>query len=613
MTPHETGFASSRFQPVCLLIFLICFVNQAGAQVRPDSIRRDSARARGDTVVVDSAKPPPVIVKHSAGTAAGFATATWEWNRLDLLRETAVTLTDLLQRLPGIAPFRVGLFLQPELISPLGQTRGRIQIWVDGYELDPLTEATYDLARIELVNLQNVRIERRLDLTRIQLSTYEPVEARPQSRIEAGVGEPDVNVFRGLFMAPKLLFGPFGFTIERVDTDGLDRRENADVFNGWLKWGWIHSRVAVQAEFRQSAFTRNPESPFPGESKRRDAIVRLRAPVTTGLLAELFAGKSTFDNDTSVGNLPVPDSVRVIKPEADVLQYGARASFQSQYLWAELNARMRDNDALPGTQIDLQVGGRAGEKGGATASWSHANWSNGGTGASYDLRVYAGPFAGLTAFAEIAGGKRAGPNALFTDTLPVFLSDRTATRLGVALDRWGIHAGGALLQLDSDSVQSFGLPFDSTDLRFQGADLTGWELSVAVPLYFRTLSFHGQYTNWPTGTFPIYLPNQLWRSALQFHAMPLKSGNLEVLARIEHRRRGSLIAPELGGDEEAPDWQAVTVPSQDQIDGYFQLRIMDVRLFIRGENLTNQEVTELPGRSFRPARFMYGVKWDFRN
>ncbi|MEX2283508.1 MAG: Plug domain-containing protein [Gemmatimonadota bacterium] len=608
------GFGLVRQKPLLLMFLWLIASNPANAQVRPDSIRRDTARDSA-RVIADSAKPPLIIVKHSAGTPAGFATAVWEWNHTDLLREAAVTLTDLLQQLPGMAPFRVGLFLQPEVISPLGQTRGRIQIWLDGYELDPLTEASYDLSRIELANLERVRVERRLDLTRIEITTLEAVDARPQSRIEAGVGEPDVNLFRAVFIAPRLLVGPLGFTIERVDTDGLGRRENADVFNGWLKWGWIHSRIAVQAEFRQSSFTRNPESPWPGESKRRDVMLRVRAPLVSGLVAEAFAGKSSFENDTTLGNPPVDDSVTISKPKADVMQYGARVSFESQYIWADLTARLRNHDALPTTQIDAQVGARFATFGGAIASWSHAAWRDAGGAASYDLRAYAGPFAGVTAFAELAGGKRGGPKARFVDTLSVFTGERTATRLGVALSRWGIQASGALLQIDSDSVQSFGLAFDSTDLRFQGADLTGWEFAGSVPLYFRTLTVHGQYTTWPSGRFPLYVPNQLWRTALQFHALPLPSGNLEVLARVELRRRGSLIAPQLNADEEEISWTAVALPAQNQVDGYFQLRIMDVRLFIRGENFINinEGLNELPGRTINTARFMYGVKWDFKN
>jgi hypothetical protein len=607
MMPGSTGFRLSSMKSVLLLLILLLTAVPAAAQI-PDSLRRPGADSA--KVVADSAKAPPVIVKHTTGTIASLATSVWVWERADLLSEAAVTLTELLQTLPGIAPFRVGLFLQPEVVSTLGQTRGRVQIWLDGYELDPLTEASQDLSRIELANLERVRVERRLDLTRIELSTLEPTDAQPNSRIEAGVGEPDVNVFRGIFLAPRLLVGPFGFTIDRIDTDGLRGQENADVFSGWIKWAYIRGGAAIQAEFRQNSFTRNPESPFPGESKRRDVIVRARAPLLTGLVAELFAGKSTFENDTSVGNPPVADSILVQTPTADVLQYGGRASFDSRVFWGELSARMRDNDVLPSLQVDGQAGVRW-PIAGATVAWSHANWKNGGASASMDLRAHAGPFAGVTAFAELSSGKRAGPGARFLDTTDVFLGERKATRFGAALERWGIQASGALVHLDVDSVQSFGLAFDSTDLTFPGGAANGWEFAGSVPLYFKPLSLHGHYTIWPDGAFALYLPNQLWRAALQFHALPLKSGNLELLGRIELRHRGEFFAPAV--TDSLGNWETTVIPANRQVDGYLQIRVMDVRLFIRGENLRNNQVIELPGRLVGTPRFLYGIKWEFRN
>jgi hypothetical protein len=612
MTARRSGFRLTVLKSALFLIFLTLVCRHASAQqTRPDSLRRDTTRADSLKVVADSAVPPPVIVKHSSGARVSLANSVWEWDRVALLNEAAVSLYDLLLQLPGVATFRVGLFLQPEVVALHGQTRGGLQIWLDGYELDPLTEASIDLSRLELVNLQRVRIERRLDVTRIEISTLEPVEAKPQSRIEAGVGEPDVNLFRGLFLSPNLLAGPLGFAIERIDTDGFRNRENADVFSGWAKWAFIRSRFALQAEFRQQAFTRNPESPWPGESSRRDIIVRARSPITTGLVAEIFAGKSTFENDTTLGNTETPDSIKVPKPEADVLQYGARASFNSELFWVDASARVRDHEALPTMQVDAQAGARFSTFGGATASWSHANWETAGSAATVNLRGYAGPFSGVTAFGELSSGKRGGPTTGFSDTLDVFLSDRKAARIGLAIDRWGIQASAAFLKVEVDSTQTFGLPFDSTDTRFEGGELTGWEATGSVPVYFKNLTLYGHYTNWPNGTFPLYTPNQLWRAGLQIHLLPLKSGNLEILGRIEVRHRGILVAPERTGTPAR--WDVAVLPAYDQVDGYFLLRVMDVRLFIRAENMTNQPIVELPGRTINTPRFLYGMKWDFRN
>lgn len=610
MIVRRTGLALP-VKPFFLLLLFSSTTQAAGQQrPRPDSVALDSLRrARQDTaqVVADSLRPPAIIVKHARGSQVNLADAVWEWSSDDLLREGAITLTDLLQRIPGVTPFRSGLFLQPEMAGPFGQTRGRIEILLDGYLLDPLTESSYDFARIELAQLRRVRVERRLDVTRIELSSLEATDGRPQSRIEAGVGEPNVNLFRGLLLAPRFLLGPMGLAIERVDTDGYRGREPADDFAGWFKWAWIRGTGGIQFELRQVSLARGPDSPWPGESKRRDVIVRARAPLAAGLVGELFAGQSTFSNDTIT---VLPDSLLVHTPEADGLQWGARASFDSPTLWTDVSARFRTQQALPTSQIDGQAGLRLSGYGAATASLSYENWRNGGSALSYDLRAQAGPLQGLTAFAEVAGGKRAGPSAYFTDSSAVDLTQRRGLRIGLALERWGITASGAFLRLDTDSTQSFGLPFDSTDTLFSGGNPSGWEFAGSVPLYFRSLTLQGHFTAYPNGQLPIYLPDRLWLIALQFHSSPLKSGNLELLGRIETRHRGQVIAPALAT---RPGWDLEVLPSYDVIDAYVQIRVIDVRLFLRVENLSNQVMVELPGRLIQTPRYMYGVKWNFWN
>ena len=613
MILRSTAFAWSRAKLIVVVLLLLSTVKAAGQQRPP----RDTTTQRppGDTTQVakDTIKPPPpILARHVSVTATGPATGVWEWTSEDLLREGAITLTDLLQQLPGVLPIRTGLFLQPEVGGPLGQTRGRIQIFRDGYELDPLTESSVDLSRIELADLRHVRVERRLDLTRIDLLTLEPTDGRPQSRVEAGVGEPDVNLFRGVLLAPRFLIGPLGFAIERIDTDGYQSDEPADDFAGWVKWAWIRGRSGIQAEFRQITMNRGLDSPWPGESERRDWVVRGRAAFTSALVGELFGGYSTFRNDTILGIRP--DSLPAFIPEANVVQWGARASFDNPFVWADASVRFRDQVALPSVQVDGLAGIRVKQYGAATAALSYADWREAGGAALFDLRAHAGPLLGLTAFAELASGKRGGPSAQFTDSVEVVLSDRSGARLGLAVDRWGVKASAALIRFDNDPIQSFGLPFDSTNALFTAGSARGWEFTYSVPLYFRPLTLQGHYTVYRGGVTPIYLPSELLRVALQLHTLPLKSGNLELLGRIELRQRGEMLAPELVADS-ADDavWETGLVPGFRTIDAYVQIRVMDVRLFLRADNITNQEMTELPDRFIRTPRYMYGVKWNFWN
>jgi hypothetical protein len=611
MNLRTYGFAHDLTKPfLFLLLVLVCRPAAGQQRTVPDSLARDSLkRAQPDSAQADSVLPPPIIVKHPIGSLASPGLGVWEWTSEDLLREGALSLSDLLQRIPGGIPIRTGLYLQPEIAAPFGQTRGRIEVLIDGIALDPLTEATVDLSRIELAQLRRVRVERRLDVTRIDLSTLEPVDGRPVSRIEAGVGEPDANLFRGMFLAPRFLVGPIGLGVERIDTDGYQSREGADDFSGWIKWGWLRGSTGIQAELRQSRMSRGESSPWPGVSDRRDLMVRARAPIARGLVGELFAGHTSFENDTISGDLP--DSVTVRIPKAELLQYGGRASFEGRYFWADASARFRDHFAFPSVQVDALTGTTFGRLGAATAAFTFADWRDAGTATSYDLRVQSPSLLGLSAFGEIAGGKRAGPNAHFADSVDVYFSRRSGTRAGLAFNRWGINASAALLRFDTDSVQSFGLPFDSTDIRFAGGKPSGFELAWSVPLLYQPLTVQGHYTKYRGDDLPIYVPRDSWLVALQLHSTPLPSKNLELLGRIEMRQRGEMLAPELNAT--TSQWGTVLLPSYNTIDAYVQIRVIDVRLFLRAENLSNQLVPEIPGRLLQTPKIMYGVKWDFYN
>ncbi|HSL71327.1 MAG TPA: Plug domain-containing protein [Longimicrobiales bacterium] len=617
----RVGFDRLWSKPVfffCAAFLVVVPPLTAQQRPPPDSLRQDSLRrARQDSlrragqdttqVVADSLKPPPILAKHIRPFSATLGGTVREWTRDDLLLEGAMTLGDLLQQIPGITTLRSGLFLQPEAVAILGQSRGGLQIVLDGYELDPLTEAASDLSRIELVHLNHVRVERRLDLTRIELSTLEPTDGRAHSRIEAGVGEPNVSLFRGVFLAPDFLIGPLGLAIERIDTDGY-RGEPADVFAGWAKWAFIRGETGIQAEYRQTGLNRSTGSPWPGESSRSDLIVRARAPLGRGVVLELFGGRSTFDNDTITAQVD-PDSTPPAKPTAEALQYGARASYQNPYFWADASFRMRDHDALPSMQLDAAAGVRLGRYAVLNGAATQANWGDAGTALSYDLQAQFVPALGLYAFGEIAGGERGALSAYFLPVDSLSVEKRSGLRAGIGFQRWGIDASAALLQVEQDSVQSFGLPFDTTDARFGNHDFKGFEVVASVPLGVQSLRLIGYYQKLQQGTRSIYAPQESWRAALQYHGLPLKSGNLELLARVEARGRGDMLAPVLS----TAGWATEVLPRYLMMDAYLQIRIIDVRLFIRGENMNNEEVAEVSGRTVRTPRYLYGVKWTFWN
>jgi len=612
--------ARAAFFAVALLLFL---TTGADAQVRPDSVRPDSLRPdtlRVDTTAVDTAQivqdsivPPKLIAEHAAGPMASFGLGVWYWDQEALLREMAVTLGDLLERIPGIVTYRSGFFLQPETSVLYGGTAGRMEIVLDGYVLDPISTGTFDFALLPLAEVESVQVERRLDLLRVTIRTLVPRDGRPQSRIEAGVGEPDVNMFRGLLLTPRLGPGPLGLAIERIDTDGYRGREPADNFAAWVKWSYIRGRAGVQVEYLRNALHRREDSPWPASINRQDLIVRARAPIGP-VTAELFAGETRFRDDSIFTLIPaaVDTTLRdTLRTTTKAFQWGTRASLELPYAWADASLRFRGVDALPSTQFDLAGGLRISHLGEVAGSFTQQNWRDIGGTSSFSLRAQSRPLLGFSGFGEIAGGDRGASYLTFPDSGAV-RTERTGTRLGAQFARWGIQAGGALISLEMDSVPSLGMPWDASRVLTRGGDVTGWEFFGRAELLVPWLTVEGSYTNWLDGAVWAYMPSQQWRAALQYHHVPLASGNLEILARIETRRRGSVLMPTVQDTAVGPVLAAFN--GYDILDGYLQIRIFDVRLFIRGENLLLESIPEVPGRApLQQTRFMYGMKWNFWN
>lgn len=598
---------------------------------KPDStaviVPEDSAVVEQDTTqaqehaVQDSVHPIPQLAPFYRGPANGFSSGIWVWDREALMNEAAVTLGELLRRIPGINVTRIGLYLQPELAASMGGTANRLEVWLDGYVLDPLLESSVDLTTIELAQIDNVRIERRPGMIRVHLESMQPRDNRAYSHIEAGVSLPTANLFRGLFLAPKLIVGPLGLAIDRLDTDGLGGREEADQFAGWGKLSFIRNGSGLQVEFRRSHTVRGEEVPWPEERDRSDVIVRARARIREGLVAELFGGQTTMKIDTA--RVPA-DSIPILDEKN--MQLGGRVSFTSPLFWARGSFRTRDAETLPSTQLDAAVGVQYKNIASATAEVAQANWRDAGSAAEFTVRAEAGPFRGVRVFGETTSSDRGVPYWLAEDsTNTTIITNYTGMRVGATADWRGIGVGAALLKVKSDSASSYGLPFDRVSRLYFGADATGWELSGRVPLLlFKGLYGTGMITDWRSGNISLYMPTRSYRAGVEVHTRPLKSGNLEILARVETVYRGAMVVPSPGASPDGEDGEdgegggfdeegLITMPNVQTFDAYLQIRIIDLRAYIRFEDLSGQRVQDFPERTLNGPRQIYGVKWQFFN
>lgn len=615
----------SRFRFGVLLFTMILGATRAWAQnpVRPP---QDTSRAARDTTTADttgiiqdtskatpaftdSIHPIPQLPEHYVGPAHGFTDGVWTWNRVEFQNEAAITVGDLLERIPSVLVLRSGLYVQPEAASAFGATANRLELWLDGYALDPLLESSVDLAKLELAEVDSVRVERRLGAMRVHVYTIAARENRAYSRIEAAVGQPNANLFRGIFLAPKLFFGAIGAALDRIDTKGTRGQEPADQAAGWAKWSFIRGGAGLQVEYRRVTTDRNPVVPWIQKYVRDDLMLRGRARLTTGLVAEVFGGRSTADLDTT-SNSSGGDSIPRIKEKNT--QFGGAVSFVSPFFWANGSVRMRDALALPATQLDGAAGVSL-KLLSVTGEAQQTNWRDAGSALSWSVRALATPRRGISVFGETSKQDRGIPYISGLPDSAAIITSSKGYRVGAQVEARGVTLGGALLHTESDLGIPFGLPFDRQGARYFGANAKGYEISGRAPLLLlKGLYAEGMVTNWLTGALSVYMPSRQFRTGIEYHAVPLKSGNLEILGRIELIHRGQMVVPAVPS-EENPSPDPLTMPAIQYVDAYLQIRVIDLRAFIRMEDLQGQVVNEVADRDLRGARIFYGVKWQFFN
>jgi hypothetical protein len=605
----------------------------------PDSLlRRDSTAVADSLLRVDSIRRaeqlaliPDTLPALISSSATGFGMGVWVWDQEALLREGVLTIGDLLRRIPGLQSLRSGGYGQPEAATAFGVTRGRVEVEIDGYVLDPLVSSTYDLARIELINLAGLRVERRMDLLRISIRTAQPVLDRPYTRIEAATGQPDANAFRGLFLVPKVIIGPLGLALDRLDTDGIRGSEPASIMTGWAKWSWTNATRGMQLEFRRQNLEREAGSPWPSKSTRDDVILRARATLLAGLTAELYGGRSSIEKDPDSIVADLPDSLQTPSLERGTWQAGARAAYTHSGLTGMAALRIRDAAALPSQELELTAG-YVRSLLQVEADFTQQNWSGDvtaadsvpvvGSATSWDVRAQIGPFAGIAAFGEYADGDRGAP--IYADSGGLSVRDahritsRNAMRAGALLNRFGVQAGAAYVRLDGPATAPFGLPFDSAFAASRVTPATGMEAWGRIGFFRDLLAIDASYNTWFEAPGWTYLPTRNWRIAGELHMSPLASGNLEIFARLEDVRRGPMLsygdadaAPPVPGD--TADARFTLLPPNHMINGYLQIRIMDVRGFLQWEDILGQGRLDFPDRLMPGPRVYYGVKWQLFN
>ena len=158
------------------------------------ALARDSAasRRKADTLRAPLGRPdiPPTL---DIGPS-------YHWNRAELFATGAMTLSELLERIPGVTAFRSGWIPTPNTVAYMGEMR--VRLFFDGIELDAMDErngGVHDLASVQLWTLEELSVERGATEIRVHMRSWSIDNTIPNTRTDIYTGDEDTNIYRGFF------------------------------------------------------------------------------------------------------------------------------------------------------------------------------------------------------------------------------------------------------------------------------------------------------------------------------------------------------------------------------------------------------------------------------
>ena len=169
---------------------------------RADSLLRDSlakrdsilrARIRADTIKSPLAHAP-------AGSELSIGRRL-SWSRDSLLGTGAITVTDLVDRVPGATTTRGGWLASPAVGAYIGDVK-RVRVFYDGFEmpaLDPRTGNVLDLTQVSLWTAEDAVVEHAPDEVRVYLRSWRVRNTNPETRTDISTGDQQTNLYRGFY------------------------------------------------------------------------------------------------------------------------------------------------------------------------------------------------------------------------------------------------------------------------------------------------------------------------------------------------------------------------------------------------------------------------------
>jgi hypothetical protein len=527
----------------------------------------------------------------------------YEWNRAQLFATGALTVADLLDRIPGATAFRSGWLATPQMAAFNGDFR-RVRVFYDGIELDALdntTDGLVDLSTVGLWTLEHLSIERSANELRLYMRSWRVDNTDPYTRVDIATGNEDTNLYRGFYGKRFDNGGVLQFAGQQYGVRSPRFAGSGDGLSLVSRIGIARKRWSIDAFVNRNHATRDIQRPPAG----RPPVLSLDATHTTGYLRAAVGGvnsgpwvqamvaslgfKGTTGPDRSVSATSQPDTTERRHSET---QYNLSAGITWGPARLEVQDRLR---ALSGETYNsvsgrLDLAARFGVLSGFVEHDGFRQLTNADAG----LRLQPLPFI------AVAGS--------IAQTVPISgagsLPNTRSARGEVALRIFGPWVSVGMISAD----KSAGLAPVVYDALFLP--------TVAGRVIARTASIRGSIaggfgidawiTRWDK-TAP-YQPQYQSRSEINFtNSFPKRfpKGDFELHAAAVYEYRGHTIFPLAAGD--------ARTGAAKTLAGLLEIRILRAVVSYQQRNILAYPYQIVPGFDMPRVLAIYGVRWDFWN
>ena len=577
------------------------------------------------------------------------------YDRSAMFATGALTLVDLLGRVPGLTEFTTGFLAAPALIASQGDLR-RVRIFLDGLELDPMDRRARGVAPandLPLHALEEIRIERGAEEVRVYARSWRVDRTIPYTRADIATGDQSSNLYRAWFGRRYDHGEALQVAAEQYTTQPNSRLASSDVLNVMLRAGITHGPWSADAFMERTHRNRaqytgigdvsETQDTVPGiETQRNTAYLRLgNGDPEAGRWMQLLASANSYRlsarSSTNISN-SAPSASDSLSKLVDSLSY------ESQYLLT--GGVARGAWRASGAERFRMGGGRTSHVASARASGSSGPLSLSflGEGKSYidPSRVEAtGRLAGGNRLALVASVSRTGEGTF--DRL--FDEPRNGSVYGTA-GGFSTAAFGPFVTPDTSEVTRYQLAARSNSRLEAGVHVRDLWLSAGVlkrgattllapaeidTIYakaaavrtepdatgrmvgargrlWRGVNVDAWALAWSDST-GFYRPRYQTRSELYIQTNLLDrfpGGNFGLLTSLAHEYRSSSRFPTVADS-------ARTAPGYRTITFKLEIRVQTAVVSYQFRDLLQEKYSQIPGYNLPRQTQFYGVRWDFWN